>query len=523
MDGKQLRNSILQWAIQGKLVPQDPNDEPASVLLERIREEKARLVKEKKIKRDKNESIIYRGEDNSYYEKFTATGEVKCIDDEIPFDLPNCWSWVRLNNVITLLSGRDLEPSQYNNLKHGIPYMTGASNFLNAELIVNRWTSFPATISHKGELLITCKGTIGTMAFNTIGDIHIARQIMSISSNYICLNYLKLYLEVYVSELEKAARSIIPGISRSDILSSVFPVPPLNEQVRIVEFVNCITPSTSLFGIKQNELNKLTESIKPALKKSILQEAIQGRLVSQCETDEPVSVLLEKIRVEKERLVKEGKLKKSAIEDSVIFKGDDNKYYENLNGAATDITDQILFDIPTSWQWVRLRTLCNITNGASFKKEEASAQGENKVRILRGGNILPYRLLLKGDDIFIDKELVNENILLRQNDLVTPAVTSLENICKMARIEKDYDDMTMGGFVFIIRGFYNDTILSNYLQCVFSSPTTIEFVRSITNKSGQAFYNIGKERLSNTLIQMPPFEEMGKITSRIETLFQSLN
>ncbi|MBR4217565.1 MAG: restriction endonuclease subunit S, partial [Bacteroidales bacterium] len=110
MDGKQLRNSILQWAIQGKLVPQDPNDEPASVLLERIREEKARLVKEKKIKRDKNESIIYRGEDNSYYEKFTATGEVKCIDDEIPFDLPFSWEWARIRDISQSYIGLTYSP-----------------------------------------------------------------------------------------------------------------------------------------------------------------------------------------------------------------------------------------------------------------------------------------------------------------------------------------------------------------------------------------------------------------------------
>ncbi len=194
-----------------------------------------------------------------------------------------------------------------------------------------------------------------------------------------------------------------------------------------------------------------------------------------------------------------------------------------MNGETIDITDQIPFDIPTSWQWVRLRALCNIATGASFKKEEASVEGANKVRILRGGNILPFRLQLKDNDIFINRELVNDNILLKQNDLVTPAVTSLENICKMARIEQDYGDMTMGGFVFIIRGFYNNEILAHYLQCVFSSPTTIEFVRSITNKSGQAFYNIGKERLSNTLIPIPPFDEMGRITSKIGTLFQSLN
>ena len=138
-----------------------------------------------------------------------------------------------------------------------------------------------------------------------------------------------------------------------------------------------------------------------------------------------------------------------------------------MNGETIDITDQIPFDIPTSWQWVRLRALCNIATGASFKKEEASVEGANKVRILRGGNILPFRLQLKDNDIFINRELVNDNILLKQNDLVTPAVTSLENICKMARIEQDYGDMTMGGFVFIIRGFYNNEILAHYLQCVF--------------------------------------------------------
>ena len=368
MNGKQLRNSILQWAIQGKLVPQDPNDEPASVLLERIREEKARLVKEKKIKRDKNESIIYRGDDNSYYEKILATGEVKCIDDEIPFDLPNTWCWVRLDNVITLLSGRDLEPSQYNNLEKGIPYMTGASNFLNDELIVNRWTLSPTTISHKGELLITCKGTIGTMAFNVIGDIHIARQIMSISSNYINLNYLKLYLEVYVSELEKVARSIIPGISRNDILKAVFPVPPLNEQAKIVEFINCISPSISLFGKKQYELMKLNENIKPTLKKSILQEAIQGRLVAQCETDEPASLLLEKIKSEKQKLVKDGKLKKSALEESVIFKGDDNKYYEQIGKNCIDVTADIPFEIPGNWVWTRIGYLFAHNNGKQLNK-----------------------------------------------------------------------------------------------------------------------------------------------------------
>ena len=148
MTAEDLRKSILQQAIQGKLVPQDPNDEPAAVLLERIREEKARLIKEKKIKKDKSESIIFRGDDNSYYEKILTTGEVKCIDDEIPFDIPESWEWVRFSTIINLLSGRDLEANQYNSDNKGIPYMTGASNFSKGELLINRWTQLPATISH---------------------------------------------------------------------------------------------------------------------------------------------------------------------------------------------------------------------------------------------------------------------------------------------------------------------------------------------------------------------------------------
>ena len=231
-----LRKSILQEAIQGRLVQQDASEEPASVLLQRIKEEKQRLVKEGKLKKkDVIDSTIFRGDDNKYFEK--KGKETVCIDEEIPFEIPNTWAWVRLSDVIMLLSGRDLEPSQYNSDKKGIPYMTGASNFNDGCLIENRWTLFPQTISHKGDLLITCKGTIGTMAFNTIGDIHIARQIMAVSSPYINLKYLELYLKLYVSDLQRAAKSIIPGISRDDMLLGLCPLPPKEEQQRIVKYV----------------------------------------------------------------------------------------------------------------------------------------------------------------------------------------------------------------------------------------------------------------------------------------------
>lgn len=213
---EKLKKSILQEAIEGRLVPQDPNDEPASVLLDKIRKEKAQLVKEGKLKK---KDLV----------------ETPISEDEIPFEIPESWEWCRLGSVIDLLSGRDLTPQDYNSKEEGIPYITGASNFEKGSLLINRWTPKPITISKLGDLLITCKGTIGTMAFNDFGDIHIARQVMAISPYIIDIKYIKYFLMRIVYELDKKAKSIIPGISREDLLTALFPLPPLAEQHRIVE------------------------------------------------------------------------------------------------------------------------------------------------------------------------------------------------------------------------------------------------------------------------------------------------
>ena len=153
---------------------------------------------------------------------------------EVDFELPPNWMYARLGDLITLKSGRDLEPTQYNSNNKGIPYITGASNLNNGSLFVNRWTENPMVIATKGELLITCKGTIGEMAYNTIGNIHIARQIMSISSNYIILPYIKIFLASYINVLQAQAKSMIPGISRENILQAIIPIPPIKEQYRII-------------------------------------------------------------------------------------------------------------------------------------------------------------------------------------------------------------------------------------------------------------------------------------------------
>ena len=227
------KSKILDLAIRGKLVPQNPDDEPASVLLERIRAEKEELIKQGKIKRDKKESVIFKGEDNSYYEKVGST--IKNIDDSIPFEIPENWCFIRLKELWELISGRDLSPSEYNDNQDGIPYITGASNFRNGKIELVRWTPSPQVITQKGDLLLTCKGTIGEMAFNSFGEAHIARQIMAIRNIYgLNSEYLSLCISFYIGEIKAFAKGLIPGISREDILSLILPIPPENYQSLVV-------------------------------------------------------------------------------------------------------------------------------------------------------------------------------------------------------------------------------------------------------------------------------------------------
>lgn len=354
IDTKALRQKILDMAIKGKLVPQNPDDEPASVLLERIRAEKQQLIKEGKIKKDKNDSIIYKGDDNRYYEKVGS--EVKDITEAIDLGCPRNWTFVRLRDLIELISGRDLLPAQYNSDKIGIPYITGASNLLNERIIINRWTDTPSVVSHKGDLLITCKGTIGEMVFNNIGDVHIARQIMSIRCIGVNSLFIMLVLKSYVSQLQSGAKSFIPGISRDDILKLPFIMPPLAEQARIVNRVEELFKQID--AIEQNQAD--IDTLYDEFRKRTLTLAIQGKLVPQDPNDEPASVLLERIRAEKK-----AKLGKKYV-DSYIYKGDDNCYYEKVKDSVKEISAEIPFDVPESWQWIRIDNLFQHNTGKAL-------------------------------------------------------------------------------------------------------------------------------------------------------------
>ena len=539
MNGKQLKNSILQWAIQGKLVPQDPNDEPASVLLDKIRQEKERLIKEKKIKRDKNASIIYRGEDNSYYEKMLATGEVKCIDEEIPFDVPVGWEWCRLGELISYQNGYAYTSSELNKECKGMPVIK-SGNLMTYEVVLkpnNDYVEKPSTkmltsVINKGDLLMCLSSQsdnpepLGKTAIYKANTPALLNQRVLKMRPWLAemLEYMYYVINseyFHYTVSHQGGGSAQANLKLGHVLSMLVPLAPLEEEVRIVDKITAIMPLVLQYETTFLKQEKLNIEINNRLKSSILQEAIQGKLVPQIAEEGSAQELLEQIKEEKRRLVREGKLKKSALNDSVIFRGDDNKYYELIDDSPVCIDEFLPFQIPETWVWCKVKDLLEIQTGASFKKEQANANKKG-IRILRGGNILPNKYIFKDDDVFVSEEFVNANTILKKNSIITPAVTSLENIGKMAVIEKDYKNVSAGGFVFIISPYIQDFNHSLLLAYFLQSPFLIEAMRGITKKSGAAFYNLGKERLKELYLPLPPMAEQGRIVGKINEILSSI-
>ena len=471
---------------------------------------------------------------SSYYEKMLATGEVKCIDEEVPFEIPQGWEWCRLSALTTRFStgpfGTMLHKEDYTD--NGVAVIN-PTNIINHKISLNniKRISFAKAKElqgyavNKGDIILARRGDLRKSAIITdfedsciAGTGSFIFHLLGIVNSFFILFYISPYVQDYL--ITDSIGTTMNNLNQKLLSRLLIPIPPRAEQVRIVSVVDELFSLVNTYDMMKNKLDFLNSSLHENIKKSILQEAIQGKLVPQIAEEGTAQELLKQIKEEKNQLVKEGKLKKSALNDSVIFRGDDNKYYEQIGNDTFDITDQIPFDIPSQWSWVRLKEVCTICTGATFKKEEAK-QENNGIRVLRGGNILPYQLQLKPDDIYISEEKVKSNILLKTGDIVTPAVTSLENIGKMAKVEEDMRKVTVGGFVFIIRPFYVNTF-SQYLLYFMSSPIAIEYMKSITNKSGQAFYNIGKERLATTLIPIPPLCEQERIIGKVIDIFNKI-
>ena len=419
MTGQQLKNSILQMAVQGKLVPQDPNDEPASVLLERIRKEKEQLIKEGKIKKEKNPSYIFRGADNLPYEK-VGKNEPVCIAEEVPFEIPESWEWVRLGNIFQHNTGKALNAS--NRTGSLLPYITTSNlywdrfelgNLREMYFSENEIEKCTAT---KGDLLVCEGGDIGRAAIWMFDeDIRIQNHIHKLRSyTEVCTEFFYYLFYLYKHAGWIGGKGIgIQGLSANALHALLFPLPPLSEQKRIVSKIKESEPLMEKYADVEKYLDKLNTEFPDQLRKSILQEAVQGKLVPQDPTDEPVSVLLERIRAEKQHLVKEGKIKKDKHE-SVIFRRD-NSHYEKLDGIERCIDDEIPFEIPKNWKWTRFGQVISLLSGTDFKPEEyndkqqgvpyitgASSLSEHGVLINRWTEV-PRVIVNRGDVLLVCK------------------------------------------------------------------------------------------------------------------------
>ena len=465
---------------------------------------------------------------SSYYEKILATGEVKCIDEEIPFEVPKGWEWCRMGSIGDW--GAGATPAKGNPDYYGGSILwlrTGELNngiVYDSEIKVTKKALQECSLrmNRIGDVLIAMYGaTIGKVAI--VGKELTTNQACCACTPFGIYNYFLFYFLMgsQIDFIKKGEGGAQPNISREKLVSHLMPIPPLTEQYRIVEKIQYLLPLVEKYSDSQILQDKLNSEIKGKLRKSILQEAIQGKLVPQIAEEGSAQELLEQIKEDKRKLVKEGKLKKSALNDSVIFRGDDNKYYELIDNSPVCIDEFLPFQIPETWTWCKVKDLLEIQTGASFKKEQANANKKG-IRILRGGNILPNKYIFKDDDVFVSNEFVNANTILKKNCIITPAVTSLENIGKMAVIEKDYNNVSAGGFVFIIspyiQAFNHSLLLAYFLQ----SPFLIEAMRGITKKSGAAFYNLGKERLKELYLPLPPMAEQGRIVGKINEVLSSI-
>ena len=386
MTGQQLKNSILQMAVQGKLVPQDPNDEPASVLLGRIRKEKEQLIKDGKIKKEKNPSIIFRGADNLPYEK-VGNNEPVCIADEVPFDIPDSWEWVRIKNCcMDIFSGKSpkYEKSetefhiigQAANQNAGIDY--SQCKYTNIEF----WETmdekyflkeYDVLLNTLGNGTLGRSGIVTELPYPVLTDGHM---FVFRTTSEIMSWYIFLYLQYRKNEIEKSANGSTNQtfLNLSKTIEWLVPLPPIDEQFRIIAKYKTILPIIDKYSKSYESCQKLNSSFPELLKKSVLREAVQGKLVPQDSNDEPASVLLERIRAEKQALVKAGKIKKDKNE-SVIFRRD-NSHYEKLNGIERCIDDEIPFDIPDNWEWITLKMVAISSLGKTLDK--AKNQGEFK-------------------------------------------------------------------------------------------------------------------------------------------------
>ena len=518
MTAQQLKNSILQMAVQGKLVPQDPNDEPASVLLERIKAEKEALIKSGKIKKSKKSSEIFRGASRTLPYTFCEQigKEIRDISDEIPFEIPESWEWVRLGIISTYnqtkkkINAKDADISIWG---LDLEDIEKGGRLLVKKTVGERKAIGDKTVFEKGDILysklrpyllkilVAPDGGICTpeiVPFTVYGGI---------SAEYI-VNFLKSpYIDGIVNGETYGMK--MPRVGTDTIINLLTPLPPLAEQKRIVAKIEELLPFIEKYEQAETKLTALNKSFPEMLKKSILQEAVQGKLVPQNPDDEPVSILLERIRAEKQELIKQGKIKKSKHESIIVTR--DKIPYEIIDGKERCIADEVPFEIPESWEWARIFSIGAIIRGSGIKRTETINKGKPCIRY--GELYTTYNIQFSNTVSFVSDNLFEKCKKITTGDLLfTLTGENKPDIAKTITYIGE-KEVAIGGDLSYWTCHGMNSLYLTYFMC---SPYAVNC--KIKLATGDIIVHISGEKIGSILMPVPPLPEQKRIVEKIEEL-----
>ena len=458
---------------------------------------------------------------SSYYEKMLATGEVKCIDEEVPFEIPKGWEWERIGNLFETTSGStplSRNPDYYQNGSINWVRTTDLNNGVlcktEIQITEKACSDYNLTILPQNSVCIAMYGGAGTIGKHSIlqFDTTINQSVCAIKPNGYCnMDYLHTFIEYqrpYWMDFAAGSRKD-PNINQLIIKHCLLPIPPQKEQTRIVDKLSLLHPYITQYGECQIKLDYINKEILDKFKKSILQEAIQGKLVPQLTEEGTAQDLLEQIKIEKLNLVKGGKLKKSALNDSVIFRGDDNKYYEQIGKKCLDITELIPFEIPNSWTWARMGQIGDWGAGSTPQRSNQDYYG---------GNILWLKTGELNNGVICDTEeritqRAFQECSLRMNKIGDVLIAMYgATIGKLAIVGKELttNQACCGCTPYIVY---------NWFLFYFLMASRDTFIKK---GEGGAQPNISRVKLVEHLIPLPPLNEQKRIVERIETLFEQL-
>ena len=444
---------------------------------------------------------------SSYYEKFLATGEVKCIDDEIPFEIPQGWEWCRLKHMCSMQAGKNISASEIYDEKSVLhPYRCVGGNGLRG---------FTNTFNAEGHFaIIGRQGALCGCLNMESGKFYATEHAVVVNGFGIIPSLFIYYFFTALNLNQYATATAQPGLAVSNIVEVFIPLPPLPEQLRIVSKIEKLLPLVKTYEQAQNGLNELNASLNEQLRKSILQEAIQGKLVPQIAEEGTAEKLLTEISEEKERLIKEGKLKKSALTDSIIFKGDDNKYYEQVGKKCLDITEQIPFETPKNWVWTRLSHIANIYTGNSISETEKKSKFTDVIgRYYIGTKDVDFNNRIIYDNGIAIPKQYEPDFRLAPNNSILMCIEGGSAGRKIAILNQD---VCFGNKLCCFSPFVG---IGKYMYYYLQSPSFFELFN--LNKTG-IIGGVSIAKVKEILIPLPPIKEQQRIVAQIEKLFEQL-